>query len=87
MSSTDHLGRELDAGGEARTVTEFAVQQGTLDEDAPGVQEAIEADSKRAEQHTERAQALSDRLNEPAADAASVEDDQAEDDQAEDDQG
>lgn len=69
MANTDHLGRELDTGGEAQTVTQFAVQQGTLDGDAPGVSEAIEDEKRRAEEGTERAQAVSDRMSSPAADS------------------
>ena len=46
-----------------QTVTQFAVEQGTLDADAPGVQDAIQAEKDRAEKGTQRAQELSAVLN------------------------
>ena len=52
------------------TVTQFAVEQGTLDADAPGVQETIDAEKQRAEEHTERAQAVSDAMNDGGAGVA-----------------
>jgi hypothetical protein len=53
----DHLGRVTATGDPGpQTVTQFAVEQGTLDADAPGVQEAIEAEEQRAQRGTERAE-------------------------------
>ncbi len=46
-----------------QTVTQFAVQEGNLDADAPGVQETIDAEKERAEAGTERAQQVSEALN------------------------
>jgi hypothetical protein len=58
--ATDHLGRELaDKAPKAQTVTEFAVESGTIPKDAPGVQETIRADRKHAEEATERAKTVS----------------------------
>jgi hypothetical protein len=62
--SQDHLGRETGTEApDAQTVTQFAVQEGNLDADAPGVQDTIDAEQKRAERGTERAQQVSDALN------------------------
>jgi hypothetical protein len=63
---TDHLGRELTTEGEAQTVTQFAVQQGTVDPDAPGVQNAITEEQERAQRSAESAQQVSDRMTPPA---------------------
>lgn len=62
--SQDHLGRETGTDSpEAQTVTQFAVQEGNLDADDPGVQETIDAEKERAEKGTERAQQVSDVMN------------------------
>jgi len=53
------------AKDDPQTVTEFAVQQGTVDPDAPGVQDAIDADRDRAEENTQRARELSELLTGP----------------------
>jgi hypothetical protein len=73
---TDHLGRELTTEGEAQTVTQFAVQQGTVDAGADGVQESIEDEKRRAQRSAESAQQVSDRMNPPATgEPAPLEDD------------
>jgi hypothetical protein len=53
----DHLGR-VTATGEPgpQTVTQFAVEQGTLEGDAPGVSEAIDAEKAKAKAATERSE-------------------------------
>jgi hypothetical protein len=59
----DHLGRETATRSpSAATVTGFAVQQGALDKDAPGVQEALDAEKRRAKAGTEHAERVSARL-------------------------
>lgn len=56
----DHLGRVTATGSPGpQTVTQFAVERGTLDEDAPGVSEAIKAEREKAKRGTERAQRTS----------------------------
>lgn len=62
QEQTDHLGREMGTSTSAQTVTEFAVEQGTLDADAPGVQETLEEDKRRAEEGAERARTVSERM-------------------------
>jgi hypothetical protein len=59
----DHLGRPTATGEPGpQTVTQFAVESGTLEEDAPGVSETIEAEKERAEKGTERAQRVSETM-------------------------
>jgi hypothetical protein len=59
----DHLGRVTATGDPGpQTVNQFAVESGTLDEDAPGVSEAIEKERRSAEQGTERAQRVSEQM-------------------------
>jgi|1186.fasta_scaffold217159_3 hypothetical protein len=59
----DHLGRVTATGDPGpQTVTQFAVQSGTLDEDAPGVSEAIDKERQSAEEGTERAQRVSELM-------------------------
>jgi hypothetical protein len=63
MPNTDHLGREIATDTpEAGTVTEFAVQQGTLDADAPGVQDSMKGDQRRRKEGTERAERVSQQM-------------------------
>lgn len=59
---TDHLGRELGTGTSARTVTEFAVEQGTLDGSDQGIQDALEDEKRRAETGTRRAERVSAQM-------------------------
>lgn len=61
-----------------QTVTQFAVQEGNLDADAPGVQDTIDAEKRRAEEGTERAQRVSDLMSgdQDAQDAAAQEADE-----------
>lgn len=59
---TDHLGRVTGTVPEARTVTEFAVQQGTLDGSDPDVKAALEDERKREKAGRERAQRVSDQM-------------------------
>lgn len=53
----DHLGRNTATGSPGpQTVTQFAVERGTLDADAPGVADTIKAEKARAKAGTERAE-------------------------------
>jgi hypothetical protein len=59
----DHLGRVTATGDPGpQTVTQFAVETGTLEEDAPGVSEAIASERDKAERGTARAQEVSERM-------------------------
>lgn len=63
-TQTDALGRELRASttSSPQTVTQFAVEQGVIEKDAPGVTEAIDAEKARAEAGTARAEQVSEML-------------------------
>jgi hypothetical protein len=70
--TTDHLGRTTATPApRVQTVTGFAVEQGTLEKDAPGVQEALQDEKRRAEQGTERAERVA-RLMAPVDDPTPV---------------
>lgn len=66
MATVDSLGRATATPApKVQTVTGFAVQSGTVDSDAPGVQETLREEDQRRKVHTEHAERLS-RLMAPA---------------------
>jgi hypothetical protein len=69
MAQQDSLGRELtDSTKGPQTVTQFAVEQGTVPKDGAGVQDTIRAEKRAAEEGTKRAERVSEAMapQEPA---------------------
>jgi hypothetical protein len=63
MAQTDHLGRETaTTSPKVQSVTGFAVEQGTLDSDAEGVQDTLREEERRRKEHTEHAERVSRQM-------------------------
>lgn len=70
MPQVDSLGREVQSGTpKAGTVTEFAVEQGTLDGSDEAVQDALKDEQRRRKAGTERAERVSSMMAPAPAEA------------------